>query len=220
MAVEAGEFDRTDRVLLASCAGIWLAALGAGVAATVALVDLSGGDSEPTGGSGTPWLLYTVIAVSALVIIGAVPLLLRARRDAAADTQTPPRAAARPEPGRPQPADRGVDMPTEKLRISGSSVGRFNSGPGYAAPWTHSPALPAGLVGAVDQVWLRCTLVMACAIGVGMITIGIATYLMAVDSNTAAWVFYVLAGLVTLAMPAVPVFYLRELRGLLDGQTA
>ncbi len=37
-----------------------------------------------------------------------------------------------------------------------------------------------------------------------------ATYLMAVDSNAAAWVFYVLAGLVTVAMPAIPWFYLRS----------
>ena len=87
MPNDTAEFDRTDRILLGSCAGIWLAALGAGVAATVALVDLGSGRSEPSGDSGTPWLLYTVIAISALVIIGAVPLLLRARREAAAEPQ-------------------------------------------------------------------------------------------------------------------------------------
>ena len=38
--LDTGEFDRTDRILLGACAAVWLAALGAGVAATVALVDL------------------------------------------------------------------------------------------------------------------------------------------------------------------------------------
>jgi hypothetical protein len=48
-----------------------------------------------------------------------------------------------------------------------------------------------------------------------MVAIGVATYLMAADSSTAAWVFYVLAGLVTVGMAAIPWFYLRELRTLL-----
>jgi Protein of unknown function (DUF2561) len=48
------------------------------------------------------------------------------------------------------------------------------------------------------------------------VAIGVATYLMAVDSNIAAWVCYGLAGLITLGMPAVPWFYLRELRAVLD----
>jgi hypothetical protein len=52
--------------------------------------------------------------------------------------------------------------------------------------------------------------------GVAMVAIGIATYLMAVNHNAAAWACYVLAGLVTLGMPAIPWFYLRELRGLLE----
>jgi hypothetical protein len=216
MAAPTGEFDRTDRILLGSCAGIWLAALGAGVAATVALVDLGDGRSDGAGESGTPWLLYAVIAVSALVIIGAVPLLLRARREAAADVQPP----AHPGAGRPQPPMRGVEMPTEKLRISPTPAGRFNSGPGYATPWSHDPSLPPGLAAGVDQVWLRCTVVIAGAIGVGFVATGIATYLMAVDNEAIAWIFYVLTGFVALAMPVVPVLYLRELRGLLDRQTA
>jgi Protein of unknown function (DUF2561) len=220
MAAQESEFDRTDRILLGSCAGIWLAALGAGVAATVALVDLGRGHPQATGESGTPWLLYSVIAISALVIIGAVPLLLRARREAAAETQAPPRPAARQAPGRTPPPAPGVEMPTEKLRISASPAGRFNSGPGYAAPWTDSPSLPPALVNATDRVWLRCTLVIACAIGIAFVATGVATYLMAVDNEGVAWACYVLTGLVILAMPAAPVFYLRELRGLLDRQAA
>lgn len=214
------ELDRTDRILLGACAGIWLVALGAGVAATVALVDLGRGRLEASGDSGTPWLLYTVIAISAAVIIGAVPLLLRARRDAIADAEPQARPAAPPAPGRPQPQARGGEAPTEKLSIAAAAPGRLQSGPGYAAPWAHSPSLPAKLVKAVDQLWLRFAVVIACAIGVAMVVIGVATYLMAVDSNAAAWVFYVLGGLVVIAMPAVPWFYLRELRALLDGSGA
>jgi len=217
--LDPSEFDRVDRILLGACAGIWLAALGAGVAATVALVDLGSGDPETSGNSGTPWLLYTVIGISALVIIGAVPLLLRARREALAEGQ-PPERVPRPAPGGPPPPVRGVESPTEKLRVSAEPVGRVAGGPGYAEPWTHSASFPASLVTAVDQVWLRCAVVIACVIGVALVVIGVATYLMAVDSNTASWVFYVLAGVVTLAMPAVPWFYLNELRALLDSQGA
>ena len=51
---DTAEFDRIDRILLGACAGVWLAALGAGVAATVALVDLGTGHGQSTGESGTP----------------------------------------------------------------------------------------------------------------------------------------------------------------------
>ena len=69
---------------------------------------------------------------------------------------------------------------------------------------------------AVDQLWLRCAVVIACAIGIAMLAIGVAAYLMASDNDTAAWIVYVLAGLVTLAMAAIPWFYLRQLRDLVD----
>ena len=182
------------------------------VAATVALVDLSSGHVESSGDSGTPWLLYTVIAISAAVIIGAVPLLMRARRDAMAEAEPPARSG--PAPGRVQAPARGVEAQTEKLRISQTTAGRIHAGPGYAAAVTHSTSLPAPLVAAIDQVWLRCAVVIACAIGIAMLAIGVATYLMAVDSSVAAWVLLVLAGIVTLARPAVPWFYLRELHAV------
>ena len=218
-SLEPGEFDRTDRILLGACAAIWLVALGAAVAAVVALVDLGSGHSESSGGSGTPWLLYIVIAVSAAVIIGAVPLLIRARRDGMADAEPPARARSRPGPGR-QESGRGDTTRSDRLRISGAPVGRIHNGPGYAAAVTHSTSLPAPLVAAIDQVWLRCAVLIACAIGIAMIVISVATYLMAVESDTAAWVFFVLSGVVTVAMPAIPWFYLRELRALLDGESA
>jgi len=208
--LNTGGFDRTDRILLGACAGVWLVALGAGVAATVALVDLGTRHGTSTGESETPWLLYAVIAISAAVIIGAVPLLLRARR-AALDEPPPARPApARTVPGQ-QPPARGIDAPTEKLRVPPAAAVRS----GYPTREAISPQ-PDPKAAAVDQLWLRCAVVIAIAMGVAMVAIGIATYLMAVDSDTVAWVFYVLAGLATIGMPVIPVLYLRELRALVE----
>jgi hypothetical protein len=93
------------------------------------------------------------------------------------------------------------------------------AGPGYGTREAISPP-PSPLMTAIDQLWLRCAVVIAIAMGVAMVAVGVATYLMAVDHNTAAWVFYVLAGLVTVAMPGIPWFYLRELRALLEPSKA
>jgi hypothetical protein len=176
----------------------------------VALVDLGTGHAQSTGESETPWLLYSVIAISAAVIIGAVPLLLRARR-AALEESPPPRAAPVRAVAGPPPVRR-AEPPTEKLRVP---TGRVATGPGYATREAIMPP-PSPLMTAVDQVWLRCAVIIAIAMGVAMVAIGVATYLMAVDDNAAAWVFYVLAGLVTLGMPAIPWLYLRQLRALLE----
>ena len=73
-ALDLSALDRVDRILLGSAAAAWLAALGAGVAATVALVDLSRSGATSGGDSGTPWVLYTVIGVSAVVIIAETPM--------------------------------------------------------------------------------------------------------------------------------------------------
>ncbi len=217
--LDPSELDRTDRILLGACAAIWLVALGAGVAAVVALVDLGRGHAESSGDSGAPWLLYAVIGVSALVIIAAVPLLLRARRSAL--EQTPARPAVRPAPSRTQPAVPGVEAPTEKFRVAGTAaVPPLGPRSSHQTSATGDMLGAPGAMAAVDQIWLRCGLAIACAIGIAMVTIGIATYLLAVDSDVGAWVFLVLTGLVTLAMPAVPWFYLRELRDLLDGKAA
>ena len=213
---DTAEFDRIDRILLGACAGVWLAALGAGVAATVALVDLGTGHGQSTGESDTPWLLYAVIAISAAVIIGAVPLLLRARRAALEESPPPARATpVRAVAG--QPPVRGAESPTEKLRVPPTRA--VATGPGYATREAISPP-PSPLMTAVDQLWLRCAVVIVIAMGVAMLAIGVATYLMAVDDNVAAWVFYVLAGIVTVGMPAIPLIYLRQLRAMLDNSAA
>lgn len=67
-----------DRLMIGACGAIWLVFLVVGVIATVALVNLGrgrGGTLEQSS-----WLLYTIIAVSAVTIAAAIPLLLRARR--------------------------------------------------------------------------------------------------------------------------------------------
>jgi hypothetical protein len=213
--LDTGELDRIDRILLGACAAVWLVALGAAVAATVALVDLGRAHAQSTGESETPWLLYVVIAISAVVIIGAVPLLLRARRAALNDTPPPARAAPARVPGQPPPT-RGVDAPTEKLRVPPSAAGGpVAAHPGYPTREAISPE-PNPLMAAADQLWLRCAVIIAIAMGVAMVAIGVATYLMAVDHDAVAWACYVLAGIVTLGMPAIPWFYLRQLRSLLS----
>ena len=215
-AAGRGEFDRIDRILLGACAAVWLVALGAAVAATVALVDLGTRHGPSSSRSDTPWLLYAVIAISAAVIVGAVPLLLRARR-AALEESPPPAAPVRAVPG-PQPPVRGAEAPTEKLRVPPTSqtsqTPRLARGPGYPTREAISSPPPSPVTAAVEQVWLRCAVVIAIAMGVAVLAIAVATYLMAINHDAVSWVFYVLAGIVTVGMPAIPWFYLRELRAL------
>jgi hypothetical protein len=199
-----GTLDQTDRILVAVCAALWLAGLGAGVAAVVALVDLGTAHTVTASGSATPWLLYTVIAVSAAVIVGAVPLLIRARRSSLGGS---PRPAARPA----ATARSGFGDPVEattRLRTVGGPAIRRQQGP----PASSRLGFPTA---AVDQIWLRSSVVTAGAIGAATTLIGVGTYLMATENDTVAWVAYGLAGLVTVAMPAIPLFFLRELRDVL-----
>jgi hypothetical protein len=201
-----------DRMLLAVCAAIWLAALGSAVAATVALVDLGSVHQESSSQSDTPWLLYGVIAVSALVILGAIPLLVRARRAALDD---PRGGGARPATGRSQTVARAPEPRTQKLRAYEAPTTASRQQTAYAS----SPGIStfdAALPPAVDRLWLRCAVVIASAMGLALLAIGIATYLMAAGHDTFAWIVYVLAGLVTLAMPAIPWIYLRQLREFVD----
>lgn len=200
-----GSWDQFDRILAGSCALAWLAALGAGVAATVALVRLAEERPEAPDNAGTPWLLYTVIVVSALVILGAIPLLWRARKTALPGARPARRA---PET---QDAVRGVEGPTAKLGLSGTAERR---GVGPSAR-----RAPAGLVTAVDRLLLRCALGLGCAMGAATLATAVATHLLAVDNNGLAWAFYGVAGLVTVGMAAIPWFYLRELHDVHDAFT-
>ena len=203
--LNGGTLDQTDRILAAVCAALWLTALGAGVAAVVALVDLGTAHTANASESDTPWLLYAVIAVSAAVIVGAVPLLIRARRSAVGGNQRPATAddatAARAGFGDPVAA-------TTRLSTVGGPVIRRSAAP----PASSRIGFPTA---AVDQIWLRSSLVTAAAIGAATTLICVGTYLMATESDTAGWVAYGLAALVTVGMPASPWFFLRQLRDVL-----
>jgi hypothetical protein len=199
-----GTMNQTDRILAAVCAALWLTALGAGVAAVVALVDLGSAHTASASKSDTPWLLYAVIAVSAAVIIGAVPLLIRARRSASGGNQRPAAADATVAPagfGDPVAA-------TTRLSTVGGPAIRRSATP----PASSRVGFPTA---AVDQIWLRSSVVTAGAIGAATTLVFVGTYLMATESDTAGWVAYGVAAIVTVAMAAVPWFFLRQLRNVL-----
>ncbi len=199
--------DNLERILLGACAIIWLGALAAAVAATVTLVDLAGGrgtvraELSEASGSDTPWVLYTVIGVSAVVIAVAIPLLVRARQQS---THRPIRDHT---PSGGSVGDHIAALPTPEARRRDTEVA-LKTG-------TRSDALPA----VVDQVYVRCALSIGCTVGAGTLAVGVATYLTAGGSSSAALAFYIVAGIITVAMPVLPWFYLRELRAVLGLDT-
>lgn len=187
--------ENLNRILFGTCAAAWLAALGTGVAAGVALSEL--GRTHPAAASGgdTPWLLYGVIGVSAVVIIGAVPLLLRARRT----THDEPGPVLLPR----ERSTTASEPATERIRAVGT----------LAQPLSRRRSPEFSMA---DRLWLQCALVLGTAMGVALIAIGAATYAMAVDDDTVSWVLYGVAGVLTLAMPVATWWYLRRLRQLLE----
>ncbi|HUH72642.1 MAG TPA: DUF2561 family protein [Mycobacterium sp.] len=191
--------DVIDRILVGACAAIWLVLLGVSVAAAVALADLGRGFHRMAGSPHTTWVLYAVIIVSALIIAGAIPVLLRARRMARAEPAAgsvtgPPRGAGRP-PVRPgSPAAPTVAERARQQRVQAVEP---------AAEWSSA---------AVDRVWLRGTVVLTGTMGAALIAVAAATYLMAVGHDGPSWVGYGLAGIVTAAMPVVEWLHIRQLR--------
>lgn len=182
--------ELVDRILLGVCAAIWLALLGMGVAATVALVDLGRGFHQPAETSHTG-LLYIVIGVSALVILAAIPVLLRARQAGAARPSAVLGAHAAPPARRSGPLpQRGFDAPGRRAA-------------------TERAALPNQAQ--VDRVLLRGITVLAGALGGALTVVALATYLMAIGQDTGSWVAYGVAGAITVAMPVIPWLYLRKL---------
>ena len=193
--------DTVDRALLAVCAVVWLAVVGVGVAAIVALVALgSGRAGNPGAGSGTPWGLYVVIGVSAAIIIGSIPLLLRARR--AAQQEPPPR---QPPATAHRYSAAGDEGATEKLRVFGSVAGRRPPVLPYADGM--SPEM-------VNRMWLRFIASMATAMGAATLAVATATYFMGVRDDGSAWAALIVAGVITALMPIIPWRQLRQLRAV------
>jgi len=196
--------ETVDRVMVGVCGAIWLVLLAVTVIATVALVQLGQGQD---GGAQkqSSWLLYTVIAVSALVIVGSIPLLMRARRAALADPVAAAEKAVVQAPVRP------VEAPTEKLRIFGTAVDP------YAGPVDTVAAqlsrVPAALI---DRLWLRGTTSLLSAIGVALIAVATGTYLLATGNDTASWIALGAAAVITVAMPAILVAFQRLLANAAD----
>lgn len=183
------------------CGAIWLVLLAVSVIATVALVQLGRGDVGGTDKQ-SPWLLYSIIAVSALIIAGAIPLLLRARQtalpDAAVDVSAPD------SPVRP------TEAPTEKLRVFGTAVDPYARK--LEVP-TAAPRVPATVV---DRLLLRGTASLLGAMGLALIAVATATYLLANDSDSAAWAALGTAAVITVAMPAILVGFQRRLADTVD----
>ncbi|MGA8546702.1 MAG: DUF2561 family protein [Mycobacterium sp.] len=189
--------DTGDRILVGVCAAVWLALVGMSVAAIVALMDLGRGFHAPKGNPHASSVLYAIIVISALVILAAIPMLLRARRT----TRDGPVArsagtSARTVSGRP-------------IR-SGTAPARTITQPGRTERLT--PLRPALSDAAVDRIWLRGTAALMAAMGAALLAVAAATYLMAIGHDAISWTSYGIAGFVTLVMPLVPWRQVRQLR--------
>jgi FtsH-binding integral membrane protein len=187
--------ETIDRMMVGICGAIWLVLLAASVFAIVALVRLGSGHPGGTE-SGSSWLLYSVIVVSAVVILAAIPLLLRARRTALngpALAEEPPEAT--------QPA---IEEPTEKVRVFGVDP--------YARREPNAKSVAARASHAlVDRAFLRGTTSLFGAMGLALTAVAVGTYLLADASDEAAYVALGLAGVLTVAMPVILVFFGRQL---------
>ena len=195
--------ETVDRLLMGVCGAIWLVLLAVSVIATVALVQLGRGH-EGGGEEHSPWLLYSIIIVSALIIIGAIPLLLRARRTALTDSVDGPDVPAPEAPVRP------TEAPTEKLRVFGTSVDP------YARKAESPDAVSVIPTAAVERLWLRGSVSLLAAMGLGLIAVATATYLLANANDTGAWVALGTAAVITVGMPAILVGFQCRLADVID----
>ena len=186
-----------------ACGAIWLVLIAASVFAATALVRL--GSGRPSGGeTQSSWLLYTIIAISAVVILAAIPLLLRARRAALADSAPDsgaPEADALGASAVPAAVQQAAEAPTEKVRV-------FGVDPYARRVAAEPPARPAAAI--IDRLWLRGTLALLGAIGLALTAVAVGTYLLADVGETGAWISFGVAGAITVAMPAVLAYFQRQ----------
>jgi Protein of unknown function (DUF2561) len=188
-----------DRIVLGSCAVIWLALVGMSVAALVALMDLSRGFHEAKGNPHTSSVLYAIIIISALIILAAIPMLLRARRI----TRDGPVARSAGSPARP------ASSPSTK------SSGQLNVQSAHGATERLTTLRPALSDAVVDRFWLRGTAALMGTMGAALLAVATATYSMAIGHDGFSWSAYGIAGAITLVMPVIPWRHLRQLRGML-----
>ncbi|CQD17406.1 transmembrane protein [Mycobacterium europaeum] len=196
--------DLVDRILIGACAAIWLVLLGVSVAAAVALTDLGRGFHKAAGGTHTTsWVLYAVIVVSALIIAGAIPMLLRARRMA----QTEPAARGMTAPNQPP-----VRLMSQAPRTAAERARQ----PRAQVPAQEADSDRSGE--AVDRAWLRGTVLLVGAMGLALVAVSTATYLMAVGHDGPSWIAYGVAAVVTAGMPVIEWLHVRQLRRAVDAQ--
>jgi hypothetical protein len=186
-----------DRILVGACAAVWLALVGMSVAAIVALMDLGRGFHDAQGNPHTSSVLYAIIVISALVILAAIPMLMRARR---ATRDGPVARSAR------LPARTASGQLTRSEYTAASTLTREGRTERLT---TLRPALPDA---EVDRFWLRGTTALVGAMGVALLAVATATYLMAIGHDAFSWTSYGIAGFVTLTMPLVPWQQVRQLR--------
>lgn len=190
--------ETVDRLMVGISGAIWLVWLAASVFATVALVRL--GSGHPGGGERqSSWLLYSIIAVSALVIAGAIPLLLRARRGSV-------------DEGRHSAREQATEAPVRRTEPTPESVRVFGVDP-YADRelQSRSSAARRAFQALIERVWLRGTASLLGVMGLALTAVAIGTYLLADASDTAAWVAFGLAGALAISMVAVLAVYQRQL---------
>jgi hypothetical protein len=184
-----------DRIVIGSCAAIWLALVGMSVAALVALMDLGRGFHAAKGNPHTSAVLYAIIIISALIILAAIPMLLRARRIT-----------------RDGPVARSAGSPART--VSARSI-RSGSLAGHSATERLTTQRPALADAEVDRFWLRGTAALMGAMGAALLAVASATYAMAIGHDAYSWTGYGIAGAITLVMPLIPWRQVRQLRGML-----
>jgi Protein of unknown function (DUF2561) len=187
-----------DRILVGSCAAVWLALVGMSVAALVALMDLGRGFHEAKGNPHTSSVLYAIIVISALIILAAIPMLLRARRIT-----------------RDGPVPRTAGSPSRTVSAHSIRSGQLTTQTPHSATERLTTLRPVLSDAAVDRVWLRGTAALMGTMGAALLAVATATYLMAIGHDAFSWTGYGIAGAITLAMPLVPWRHVQQLRGML-----
>ena len=164
---------------------IWLALVGMSVAALVALMDLSRGFHEAKGNPHTSSVLYAIIIISALIILAAIPMLLRARRIT-----------------RDGPVARSAGSPAPPGEVASTrSPGQLNVQSAQGATERLTTVRPALSDAVVDRFWLRGTAALMGTMGAALLAVATATYSMAIGHDGFSWTAYGVAGAITLVMP-------------------